>query len=115
MLTSFGKILRELRIDRLERLFDMSKKLGISSAFLSSIEIGKRSIPVGMEEKIIELYALDKEIEVLLRKEADSCRKIFAMNRSDSLNHQTTGMFDKVISDLLREDLKIEGINGKNW
>ncbi len=58
MLTSFGKILRKLRIDHSERLLDMAEKLDVSVSFLSSVEIGKKSVPVGMEEKIIKLYAL---------------------------------------------------------
>ncbi len=37
MLTSFGKILRKLRIDRSERLLDIAKKLDISVAFLSFV------------------------------------------------------------------------------
>ncbi|MBB5072951.1 transcriptional regulator with XRE-family HTH domain [Bartonella callosciuri] len=61
MLTSFGKTLRRLRIDHSERLLDMGEKLDRSVPFLSSVEIGKKFLPVGMEEKIIELYALDQE------------------------------------------------------
>ncbi len=49
---------------------DMAKKLDISVSFLSSVEIGKKSVPVGLEEKIIELYDLDQEKALLLRKEA---------------------------------------------
>ncbi len=68
--TPFGKTLCKLRIDHSERLLDMAKKLDISVSFLSSVEIGKKSVPVGLEEKIIELYALDQEKTLLLRKEA---------------------------------------------
>ncbi len=50
-----------LRIDHSERLLDMAKKLDISVGFLSSVEIGKKSVPVGLEEKIIELYGLSRE------------------------------------------------------
>ncbi len=58
MVTSFGKILRKLRVDHSERLLDMAKKLDISVGFLSSVEIGKKSVPIGLEERIIELYSL---------------------------------------------------------
>uniref|UniRef100_UPI001ABAA4C7 helix-turn-helix domain-containing protein n=1 Tax=Bartonella taylorii TaxID=33046 RepID=UPI001ABAA4C7 len=66
MVTSFGKNLRKLRVDHSERLLDMAKKLDISVGFLSSVEIGKKSVPVGLEEKIIELYGLDQEKALLL-------------------------------------------------
>lgn len=59
MLTEFGKILRKLRIDRQELLRDMAKNLGVSSAYLSAVETGKRKIPADWCPKIISLYKLD--------------------------------------------------------
>ncbi|WP_019221730.1 hypothetical protein [Bartonella senegalensis] len=35
--------------------------------FLSSLEIGKKSVPVGMEDAVIELYDLDKAMVVYLK------------------------------------------------
>ncbi|EJF84706.1 hypothetical protein MCU_00284 [Bartonella elizabethae Re6043vi] len=105
MLTSFGKILRKIRVDHFERLLNMADKLGISVAFLSSVEIGKKSVPVGMEDKIIELYALDQETASLLRKEADVCRKNFTMKSSNSLQHETIGTFVKNLENLSQQDL----------
>ncbi|WP_375683085.1 helix-turn-helix domain-containing protein [Bartonella sp. AP282QHHD] len=93
MVTSFGKILRKLRIDHSERLLDMAKKLDISVSFLSSVEIGKKSVPVGLEEKIIELYGLDKAMASLLKKEAYSYRKSFTIKTSDPLRHEAVGEF----------------------
>ncbi|WP_332061118.1 XRE family transcriptional regulator [Bartonella sp. CB74] len=105
MLTSFGKSLRKLRIDRVERLFDMAKKIGVSSAFLSSVEIGKKPIPSKMEEKIIEIYNLNQEVADLLRKEADICRKSFKVNASNPLSRETIGMFARVIDNLSEEKI----------
>ncbi|USP02727.1 XRE family transcriptional regulator [Bartonella taylorii] len=93
MVTPFGKILRKLRVDHSERLLDMAKKLDISVAFLSSVEIGKKSVPVGLEEKIIELYALDQEKALLLRKAAYTCRKSFTIKTSDPLRREAVGEF----------------------
>ncbi len=106
MLTPFGKTLRKLRIDHAERLLDMAKKLDISVAFLSSVEIGKKSVPVGMEEKIVELYALDQNMASLLRKEADACRKSFTIKPSDSSKCEAVGMFARVLDSISPEDLK---------
>ncbi|WP_019218667.1 helix-turn-helix transcriptional regulator [Bartonella florencae] len=105
MVTSFGKILRKLRVDHSERLLDMAKKLGISVAFLSSVEIGKKSVPVGMEDKITELYALDQETACLLRKKADSCRKIFTIKPSDSFSREIVGMFVRTLDNFSQQDL----------
>ncbi|WP_375642275.1 MULTISPECIES: helix-turn-helix domain-containing protein [unclassified Bartonella] len=105
MLTSFGKILRKLRIDHSERLLDMAKKLDISVGFLSSVEIGKKSVPVGLEEKIIELYALDKEVAEILRRESDACRKSFTIKPSDTFRCEAVGMFSRLINIISEEDL----------
>ncbi|WP_375651459.1 MULTISPECIES: helix-turn-helix domain-containing protein [unclassified Bartonella] len=105
MLTPFGKTLRKIRLDRFERFLDMADKLGISVAFLSSVEIGKKSVPVGMEEKIIKLYALDQNMASLLRKEADICRKNFIMNSSDPLNHEMANTFCRTFKHLSQQEL----------
>ncbi|WP_375661044.1 XRE family transcriptional regulator [Bartonella sp. CL71SXKL] len=106
MLTSFGKTLRKLRIDHAERLLDMAKKLDISVAFLSSVEIGKKSVPVGMEEKIIELYDLDQDMASRLRQEADACRKSFTIKSSNSSTGELVGMFARVIDNISPEDVE---------
>ncbi|WP_375660029.1 MULTISPECIES: helix-turn-helix domain-containing protein [unclassified Bartonella] len=106
MVTSFGKILRKLRIDHSERLLDMAKKLDISVSFLSAVEIGKKSVPVGLEEKIIELYALDQEVAEILRRESDACRKSFTIKTSDPLRGEAVGMFFRTLKDFSQEDLE---------
>lgn len=62
MLTSFGKFCRKLRIDRGELLLDMANKLGVSAAFLSSVENGKKKPPVAWEGILIKLYDMDEKM-----------------------------------------------------
>ncbi|EJF87311.1 MULTISPECIES: helix-turn-helix domain-containing protein [Bartonella] len=107
MITPFGKTLRKLRIDHSERLLDMAKKLDISLAFLSAVEIGKKSVPVGMEEKIIELYALDQEAAERLRRESDACRTSFTIKPSDSFEREAVGMFSRIINTVSQADLEL--------
>ncbi|MCC8074234.1 MAG: helix-turn-helix domain-containing protein [Clostridiales bacterium] len=57
MLTSVGKFLRKLRIDNGEILKDMAETLGVSSAFLSAVENGKKKMPESWMEKIAEIYS----------------------------------------------------------
>ncbi|WP_309460957.1 helix-turn-helix transcriptional regulator [Escherichia coli] len=45
MVTSFGKTLRKMRIDRGMVLKNMADLLGVSSAYLSAIELGKSEPP----------------------------------------------------------------------
>ncbi|WP_375618614.1 MULTISPECIES: XRE family transcriptional regulator [unclassified Bartonella] len=105
MVTSFGKILRKLRIDHSERLLDMAKNLDISVAFLSSVEIGKKSVPLGMEDKIIKLYKLDQEKASLLRKETYACRKSFTIKSSDPFRGEIIGMFVRNLENFSEQNL----------
>ena len=68
MVNNFGKFCRKLRIDRGELLFDMAKKLGVSSAFLSKVENGNKKPPKEWEDKIIDLYKLDQNKIVELKQ-----------------------------------------------
>lgn len=74
-MTDFGKFLRKLRIDRGEVLYDMAQKLKVSSAFLSAIENGNKSAPVGLVPKISESYSLDSKQTAELQYLADLTAK----------------------------------------
>ncbi len=55
-LTPFGRFIRKYRIDHDILLKHMADKLGLSSAFLSAIENGAKSIPFDFEDKLIKIY-----------------------------------------------------------
>jgi len=61
MYSEFGKYLRILRLNNGELLKTMADKLNVSSAFLSSIETGKKNIPSNFKDKIIKIYNLSKQ------------------------------------------------------
>jgi len=61
MLTSIGRFLRKLRIDRGEILKDMADKLCVTVSFLSAIENGKKKMPSAWNTRICELYELDSQ------------------------------------------------------
>ena len=69
MVSSFGKFLRNLRMDLGELLLNMACKLEVSPAFLSSVENGKRKIPENWLSKIKKLYKLN-DAQVAKMKEA---------------------------------------------
>ena len=72
-ITEYGKVLRHIRLDLSELLGTMADKLGLSAAYLSSIETGSRSIPVDLTSKIIKIYNLsEEEAEKLLKAETNS-------------------------------------------
>jgi transcriptional regulator with XRE-family HTH domain len=61
LLTKLGRFLRKIRIDKGELMLDMAEKLGVTPAFLSAVENGKRKPPKEWEERIIALYGLDED------------------------------------------------------
>ena len=61
MLNEYGKFVRQLRIKNNENLLDMATKLEVSMAFLSKLESGKKTIPLGYGEKISTIYNLNEE------------------------------------------------------
>lgn len=61
MITSVGKFLRKLRIDKGEILRTMADTLGVSSAFLSAVENGKKKLPDAWFPKLQEKYGLSTD------------------------------------------------------
>lgn len=87
MLTEFGKALRKIRIDRQELLKEMADALGVSSAYLSAVETGKRRIPDDWVDRIVTLYSLDNTTRLALSNAADKSTqevKISLLDVSDA-------------------------------
>lgn len=61
MITNFGKFLRKLRIDHNEFLKDMAARLGVTVAYLSAIEHGKRDVPDHWIPLLETVYGLTPE------------------------------------------------------
>ena len=61
MLTSVGRFLRKIRIDKGEILRDMAIKLDVSSAFLSAVENGKKKVPEAWLPELEAMYSLTAE------------------------------------------------------
>ncbi len=78
MLTRLGKELRKIRLDNDELLKDMAQKLGVTVAYLSAVENGKRKFPDAWVKIIASEYRLEEhEIENLQR---------LAFDERDSIN-----------------------------
>ncbi|MDO5674802.1 MAG: helix-turn-helix transcriptional regulator [bacterium] len=80
MITEFGKYLRKIRIEQGLRLYDMAKSLGRSSAWLSYVETGRKSIPVGFADEIADKYNLAEKQREELNKAASKSAKDFKLN-----------------------------------
>ena len=61
MKTELGAFLRQLRIANGEIRRVMAERLGVSSAFLSAVENGKKKIPENWSVKIARIYGLSRQ------------------------------------------------------
>lgn len=88
MITAFGKFLRDLRHRHAELLKDMAGKLEVSSAFLSSVETGKKSIPVSWLKSLCSLYQLNEEQKKKLAEAIDQSQKSATIDLSTQSNQR---------------------------
>lgn len=58
--TGFGKEIRKLRVDHEQTQKDLAILLGVSPAFLSAVEVGKKQVPKNWTEKIAGIYQLSQ-------------------------------------------------------
>lgn len=90
MVTKFGKFCRNIRMDHGDLLYDMARKLGVSSAFLSRVENGKAKPPMEWKKIIVSEYQLNTEQELELEKYMSEARE--NVIRIDSLSQEDKDM-----------------------
>ena len=107
--TAFGKILRKMRIDCSEVLGAMAKRLGVSAAYLSSIENGGREIPDTFVTKIADVYGLNeaqvKELEEAKAKVKGAVDVEFKEQKTEANYVETAVMFARDFSRLSAEQV----------
>lgn len=115
MITELGKELRKIRIDRDERLLDMADRLQKSAAFVSAVEVGKKTPPTGFEEAVINVYGLAADIADTLRTAADRARRAFTIEPNSALGRDTAGLLARRMNNLSEEQLSDirDILNGK--
>ena len=80
MITKIGDFLRKLRLDNQQILKDMAEVLGVSSAFLSAVENGKKSMPDSWCNILKESYKLSDDDVDSLRQAAMESQKSISLN-----------------------------------
>ncbi len=78
--TEFGEYFRILRIKNKEILKDASNFLGVSCAFISSVECGKKAIPEEWFDKLVDHYGLNEKQQRELREAIDRSAKTVKLN-----------------------------------
>ena len=66
-LTPLGHAMRQVRIERWERLLDWAERLGLACYELCNIEFGRLPVPEGFVERLIAEFKLSDEHAEALR------------------------------------------------
>lgn len=113
MLTEFGKVMRIIRINSNESMRDMAAKIGMSAAYLSAIETGKRNVPPNMEEILFSRYdfsekdkqkiknAIEKsaaQVKIDLTEMAEKKRKLIYSITKGDIDEETIDRLCEIIS-----------------
>lgn len=107
MATPFGKAVRKIRIDRGLKLKDMADALGMKSAYLSAVEMGKRRITERVLNQIID-YFDDESIGAELRSLVDVSQPEFVFDLADKTDEEREMVvaFARKFSDLMSPENK---------
>lgn len=103
--TALGKFLRKIRIDRDERLYDMAKRLGISSAFLSGVENGHKKASATLINNIIDIYNLDIEQQKQLKDALSLSENKIDISQFSPQKQEATLMFARKFDELTDEQI----------
>lgn len=100
MINELGKMLRKIRIEKEERLFDMAEKIGVSVAFLSAIETGRKAPPLNVVDRIATAYKLEKKQRIQLELAVSNSRSSFRLEPQSSIAQDTAAMFARRLNRL---------------
>lgn len=103
----FGKELRKLIIDQDLKVYDLAKKLGVSSAFISSLMTGKKNVPENFIDQIIPILKIDNDEVLKLKKLSEMSKDVYKVDltKSNNLARETMFTFQRNLNDLTDEDL----------
>ena len=104
----FGEFIRILRIKNHEVMGDTAKLLGVSAPFLSNVENGKKKVPDGWFEKLVEHYKLKGEEAKKLEEaiEESKTKVKIELAECDDYRKRTALAFQRSFYDLSENQTK---------
>lgn len=107
MLTPYGKLVRKHRIDLAMTLREMANATGVTPAFISATETGRKPVPKELLERIMTVLDLDMEQRVELKSAAEASRKSLKVElgeRASGQDREVAAMFARQFPDLSEDD-----------
>lgn len=107
-MTPFGKYMRNLRLEKGLLLKDVADLLGVTSAYLSALEHGKKGVPnAQIVKKIISVLTLDAHAAGELTKAVRDSETDFTMpSKSIPFAFETANAFARQLPSLSEIQLK---------
>lgn len=107
MLTIFGKAIRKIRLERDVSLLDMAEKMGLSCAYVSAVETGRKALRDEYVEKVIQSIELNESQEKELREAALITSKSNPIaNIAKKENQQLVAAFARRVDELPQDTLQ---------
>jgi transcriptional regulator with XRE-family HTH domain len=106
MINDLGKMLRKIRIENDERLFHMAEKIGVSVAFLSAIETGRKSPPANIVDRIAAAYKMEKKQRMQMELAASNSRTRFKLEPQSAVARDTAALLARRLNRLAPEEHK---------
>lgn len=110
MLSPIGKALRHLRLETDERLMDMAERLGVTSSFLSAVEMGRKVPPRDLADKVVSIYQLSPLSANNIKSAVSASQNVFKIEAQHALARDTAGLLADKFSTL--SDLELNKIKG---
>ena len=106
--TKFGKIIRKLMIDNDENLKDLAEIMDVSTAFVSSVLVGKKSAPKNWLELLSNHYNLNNDERKELNDAYDETKNSIKIDVSDCEvgKKKLALQFQRRLSALSEEEVK---------
>lgn len=103
-----GVFLKKIRIEHNEVLFDMAKRLKVSTAFLSAVENGRKAAPLSWIESIAQEYKLDvAQKEELVDVISESIKQVRMDTEHAPMNRRKCVLaFARKFDDISDEDIQ---------
>ena|SRR6266540_4336899 len=107
-MSPFGRFMRHIRTERGLLLKDIAEMLGVTSAYLSALEHGRKGAPSAtLISKLEDSLKLDAEQRKELRRAArDSTSSVAIPSKSTPYAFETANAFVRKLPDLTEDQLR---------
>ncbi len=106
MITPFGIAARKLRLDKGLRLLDLAERLNVSSSFVSAVETGKKPMPAGYVDSVVEAMGLTPTEATEIQRAADRSKAVVDIDGLQGSQRELVAAFARKLHDLPPEFLE---------